>query len=213
LASVDPDLVLYGVDSYNKVVRWRLSAGGHDSDPDHPFSAAPGTGAFPQSAFYRSDGLHGGAAPRVRSVSAWRWAPDRGNVLRMVLRGAFFPRWASAWRSAFPPRSAPAKLMTQQLFSVRPWDPVHGWPRPTLAFSGSPPCLASALPAWRAAGSRNPWSRCATNEEWDDLFWILLRKIDPFFRVRPAGWVVSLPLPANPRDAKSEDGARVPLTQ
>ena len=42
------------------------------------------------------------------------------------------------------------KLMTQQLFSVRPWDPVM-LASATLAL-GLAALLASALPAWRAAG-------------------------------------------------------------
>ena len=40
--------------------------------------------------------------------------------------------------------------MTQQLFSVRPWDPVM-LASDTLAL-GLAALLSSALPAWRAAG-------------------------------------------------------------
>ena len=46
--------------------------------------------------------------------------------------------------------STSGKLMTQQLFSVRPWDPVM-LASATLAL-GLAALLASALPAWRAAG-------------------------------------------------------------
>jgi hypothetical protein len=42
------------------------------------------------------------------------------------------------------------KLMTQQLFSVRPWDPVM-LASATLAL-GLAALLSSALPTWRAAG-------------------------------------------------------------
>jgi len=50
------------------------------------------------------------------------------------------------------PESIPNRfqLMTQQLFSVRPWDPVM-LASATFAL-GLAALLASALPAWRAAG-------------------------------------------------------------
>jgi putative ABC transport system permease protein len=68
---------------------------------------------------------------------------DRGRVLRMVLRGAFS-------QVAIGLAIGAGKLMTQQLFSVRPWDPVM-LASATLAL-GLAALLASALPAWRAAG-------------------------------------------------------------
>ena len=48
---------------------------------------------------------------------------DRGNVLRMVLRGAF-SQVAVGLAIGIPAAIGAGKLMTQQLFSVRPWDPV-----------------------------------------------------------------------------------------
>jgi hypothetical protein len=52
-------------------------------------------------------------------------------------------------------------LMTQQLFSVRPWDPVM-LASATLALGLAAlllrRCLHGVLRAW------NPWWRCATNE-------------------------------------------------
>jgi ABC-type antimicrobial peptide transport system permease subunit len=68
---------------------------------------------------------------------------DRGNVLRIVLRGAFS-------QVAIGLAIGAGKLMTQQLFSVRPWDPVM--PASATLALGLAALLASALPAWRAAG-------------------------------------------------------------
>ena len=72
-----------------------------------------------------------------------------GRVLRMVLRGAF-SQVAIGLAIGIPAAIGAGKLMTQQLFSVRPWDPVM-LASATLAF-GLAALLASALPAWRAAG-------------------------------------------------------------
>jgi putative ABC transport system permease protein len=47
----------------------------------------------------------------------------RGRVLRMVLRGAF-SQVAIGFAIDTPAAIGAGKLMTQQLFSVRPWDPV-----------------------------------------------------------------------------------------
>jgi ABC-type antimicrobial peptide transport system permease subunit len=74
---------------------------------------------------------------------------DRGRVLRMVLRGAF-SQVAIGLAIGIPAAIGAGKLMRQQLFSVRPWDPVM-LASATLAL-GLAALLASALPAWRAAG-------------------------------------------------------------
>jgi putative ABC transport system permease protein len=73
----------------------------------------------------------------------------RDRSLRMVLRGRFF-QVAIGLAISIPAAIAAGKLMTQQLFSVRPWDPVM-LASATLAL-GLAALLASALPAWRAAG-------------------------------------------------------------
>jgi putative ABC transport system permease protein len=71
------------------------------------------------------------------------------KVLRMVLRGAF-SQVAIGLAIRIPAAIGAGKLMTQQFFSVRPWDPVM-LASATLAL-GLAALLASALPAWRAAG-------------------------------------------------------------
>src|SRR5215471_13321314 len=47
---------------------------------------------------------------------------DRGRVIGMVLGGAFW-QMGSGWRWGFRRRSGP-RLMTNQLFGLKPWDPV-----------------------------------------------------------------------------------------
>jgi ABC-type lipoprotein release transport system permease subunit len=73
---------------------------------------------------------------------------DRGRVLRIVLKGAF-SQVAIGLAIGIPAVIGAGKLMKQQLFCVRPWDPVMLAPA-TLAL-GLAALLASALPAWRAA--------------------------------------------------------------
>jgi ABC-type antimicrobial peptide transport system permease subunit len=73
----------------------------------------------------------------------------RGRVLRMVLRGAF-SQVAIGFAIDTPAAIGAGKLMTQQLFSVRPWDLVM-LVSAKLAL-GLAALLVSALPAWRAAG-------------------------------------------------------------
>jgi len=55
-------------------------------------------------------------------ASAWRWAPIAEGVAHGA-KGRLFP---DGHRIAIgiPAAIGAGKLMTQQLFSVRPWDPV-----------------------------------------------------------------------------------------
>ena len=66
------------------------------------------------------------------------------------LQGEPFSQVAIGLAIGIPAAIGAGKLMTQQLFSVRPWDPVM-LASATLAL-GLAALLASALPAWRAAG-------------------------------------------------------------
>jgi putative ABC transport system permease protein len=74
---------------------------------------------------------------------------DRGMVVRMVLIGAL-TQVAVGLAIGIPAAIGAGKLMTDQLFSVKPWDPVM-LSSATFAL-GLAALLASALPAWRAAG-------------------------------------------------------------
>jgi putative ABC transport system permease protein len=74
---------------------------------------------------------------------------DRGHVIRMVLRGAFL-QIGIALAVGIPAAILAGRLMSRQLFGVRPWDPVML----TLAtlLLGLAALLASLVPASRAAG-------------------------------------------------------------
>jgi hypothetical protein len=75
--------------------------------------------------------------------------------------GPPFPKRPSDWRGILSTIGA-GKLMTQQLFSVKPWDPVMV-ASATLALRLAA-LLASALPAWRTA-ARSPWWRYGMSDQ------------------------------------------------
>jgi ABC-type antimicrobial peptide transport system permease subunit len=74
---------------------------------------------------------------------------DRGRVIKMVLRGAF-SQIGIALALGIPAAIGAGKLISNQLFGVKPWDPIM------LALAalmlGLAALLASAIPARRAAG-------------------------------------------------------------
>ena len=74
---------------------------------------------------------------------------DRAQVTRMVLRGTFL-LIGIGLAIGVPAAIGAGKLMTAQLFGVKPWDPVM------LALAvlmlGLAAVLASVIPARRAAG-------------------------------------------------------------
>ena len=74
---------------------------------------------------------------------------DRGHVVRMVLRGAF-SQVGIGLAVGIPAAIVAGRLMTRQLFGVRPWDPVM-LTMATLLL-GLAALLASLIPARRAAG-------------------------------------------------------------
>ena len=145
LAGVDPNLVLYGVDSYTKVV---------NADFQQENMIATLTTLFGALGLVLSAvGLYGLLAylvERRTSEIGVRMAlgADRGSVMGMVLGGAF---WQVGIGLAFglPAAVGAGKLMTSQLFGVEPWDPVMLM-LATLLLSLAA-LVASVLPAWRAA--------------------------------------------------------------
>jgi len=74
---------------------------------------------------------------------------DRGHVIKMVLRGAFL-QIGIGLALGIPVAIGAGKLMSNQLFGVKPWDPIM------LALAalmlGLAALLASAIPARHAAG-------------------------------------------------------------
>lgn len=74
---------------------------------------------------------------------------DRGQVLKMVLRGAF-SQIGIGLALGIPAAIGAGRLMADQLFGVRPWDPTMLALAATMI--GLAALLASAIPARRVAG-------------------------------------------------------------
>jgi putative ABC transport system permease protein len=145
LAGVDPGLVLYGVDAYSKVV---------SADFQQQRLIAILTTLFGALGLVLAAvGLFGVLAYTVErrtSEIGVRMAlgADRRRVLGMVLAGAFL-QVGIGLGIGIPAAIGAGKLMTVQLFSVQPWDPVM-LTSATLLLGGAA-LVASLVPAWRAA--------------------------------------------------------------
>ena len=146
LASVDPNLVLYGVDPYNKV----LSA-----DFQRENMIAKLTTLFGVLGLVlASVGLYGVLAytvARRTSEIGLRMAlgADHGRVIGMVLGDAFW-QVGIGLALGIPATLAAGRLMTNQLFGLDPWDPMML--TVAIVLIGFAALLASVTPAWRAAG-------------------------------------------------------------
>ena len=146
LAGVDPNLVLYGVDPYSKVV---------SADFQQQRMIATLTTLFGVLGLVLAAvGLFGVLAYMVERRTGeigvrMALGADRGRVVGMVLGGAFW-QVGVGLLLGIPVAMAAGRLMTNQLFGVAPWDPVM------LMFAvpliGLAALLASVVPAWRAAG-------------------------------------------------------------
>jgi putative ABC transport system permease protein len=146
LASVDPDLVLYSVDPYSKVV---------SADFQQEKMIATLTMLFGVLGLVLAAvGLYGVMAYTVEQRTSeigvrMALGANRGGVVRMVLRGAF-SQVGIGLALGIPATIGAGRLMTNQLFGVMPWDPG----RLTLAtlLLCVAALLASVIPASRAAG-------------------------------------------------------------
>jgi len=146
LASVDPNLVLYGVDPYGKVVS-------NDFQQQNMITTLTTLlGAL--GLVLAAIGLYGVLAYSVEqrtSEIGLRMAlgADRGSVVKMVLHAAF-SQVGIGLALGIPLAIGAGKLITDQLFGVKPWDPVM------LAIAalslGLAALIASVIPARRAAG-------------------------------------------------------------
>src|SRR5579859_71258 len=146
LASIDPNFVLYGVDPYDKVVA---------GDFQQENMIATLTSLFGiLGLILAAVGLYGVMAYTVEQRTSeigvrMAMGADRRHVMRMVLRNAF-SQIGIGLAIGIPAAIGAGKLMTNQLFGVRPWDPI------VLAIAalmlGLAALLASAIPARRAAG-------------------------------------------------------------
>ena len=146
LAGVDPNLVLYGVDPYGKV----LSADFQQENMIATLTTLFGVLGLMLAAV----GLYGVLAYNVERRTGeigvrMALGADPGRVIGMVLGGAFW-QFGAGLALGIPAAIAAGKLMTAQLFGVEPGDPIM------LALAtlllGLAALLASVIPAWRAAG-------------------------------------------------------------
>jgi predicted permease len=146
LASVDPNLVLYGVDPYTKV----LSADFQQENMIATLTTLFGVLGLMLAAI----GLYGVMAYMVEQRTneigvRMALGADRGSVVKMVLRGAF-SQVGIGLLLGIPAAIGAGKLMTGQLFGVKPWDPVMLTVATLLLALAA--LLASLIPARRAAG-------------------------------------------------------------
>jgi predicted permease len=146
LVSVDPNLVLYSVDPYSNV----LGADFQQENMIAKLTMLFGVLGLVLAAV----GLYGVMAYTVEQRTneiGLRMAlgADRGGVIRMVLRGAFL-QVGIGLALGIPLAIGAGRLMTDQLFGVKPWDPIM------LTLATLLLCLAglfaSVVPTWRAAG-------------------------------------------------------------
>jgi ABC-type antimicrobial peptide transport system permease subunit len=145
LADIDPNFVLYGVDSYSTVL-------GSDFQQENMIATL--TSLFGVLGLVLAAvGLYGVMAYLVEQRTSeigvrMALGADRGNVIRMVLEGAF-SQIGIGLAVGLPAAVLAGKLMSRQLFGVRPWDPVML----TIAIGalGFAALLASLIPARRAA--------------------------------------------------------------
>jgi predicted permease len=146
LASVDPNLVLYGVEPYSKVV-------GNDFQQENMIATL--TSLFGVlGLLLAAIGLYGVMAYMVEQRTSeigvrMALGADRGRVVKMVLRGAF-SQVGIGLALGIPAAIGAGKLMSGQLFGVKPWDPVMLTLATLLLALAA--LLASVIPARRAAG-------------------------------------------------------------
>jgi predicted permease len=146
LAAVDPNLVLYGVDPYTKV----LSADFQQENMISTLTTLFGVLGLLLAAV----GLYGVMAYMVEQRTGeigirMALGADRWRVVKMVLRRAF-SQVGIGLALGIPAAIGAGRLMKDQLFGVKPWDPVMlVFATLLLALAA---LLASVIPARRAAG-------------------------------------------------------------
>jgi predicted permease len=145
LLSVDPDFVLYWVDPYAKVV----SVDFQQENMIATLTTLFGVLGLVLAAV----GLYGVMAYMVEQRTGeigvrMALGADRGKIVKMVLRGAF-SQVGIGLAIGIPAAIGAGKLMTDQLFGVKPWDPIML----TLAtvLLALTAVSASLIPARRAA--------------------------------------------------------------
>ena len=145
LISVDPNLVLYGVDPYASVV-------GADFQQENMIATL--TTLFGVLGLVLAAiGLYGVMAYMVEQRTGeigvrMALGANRGQIVKMVLNGAF-SQVGIGLAIGIPAAIGAGKLMSDQLFGVKPWDPIM-LTSATLLLALTA-LLASVIPARRAA--------------------------------------------------------------
>jgi ABC-type antimicrobial peptide transport system permease subunit len=146
LASLDPNLVLYSVDPYEKIL---------SGDFQQERMIATLTSLFGVLGLVlASVGLYGVLAYMVEQRTGeiglrMALGADRRRVIAMVLRGGLM-QIGIGLAIGIPAAIGAGRLMTTQLYGVKPWDPVILGV--AVVMLGLAALLASAIPARRAAG-------------------------------------------------------------
>lgn len=146
LASIDPNLVLYGVDPYTKVLSGDFQ--------QHEMIATLTTLFGVLGLVLAAVGLYGVMAYMVQQRTneigvRMALGADRMRVVKMVL-GSAFSQIGIGLALGIPAAIGAGKLMTNQLFYVTPWDPIMLAVAALMLSLAA--LLASAVPARRAAG-------------------------------------------------------------
>jgi predicted permease len=146
LAGIDPNLVLYDVDPYIKVV----AADFQQENMIATLTTLFGVLGLVLAAI----GLYGVVAYTVQQRTSeigvrMALGADRMRVIRMVLRGAL-SQIGIGIGIGIPAAIGGGKLMSNQLYGVKPWDPIMLAVAVLMLTSAA--LLASAIPARRAAG-------------------------------------------------------------
>ncbi len=145
LASVDPNLVVYSVDPYSKVLAGAFKQQNMIATLTMLFGVL--------GLILVAVGLYGVMAYTVEQRTheigvRMALGADRSNVVGMVLRSAFF-QIGVGLGLGIPLAMAAGWLMTQQLYGVSPWDPYMLTIATLLLCAAA--LLASWIPAVRAA--------------------------------------------------------------
>jgi len=145
LADIEPDLVVYGVDPYSKILAGDFQQENMIATLTMLFGAL--------GLILAAVGLYGVMSYTVEQRTSeigvrMALGADRASVVRMVLRGAFF-QIGIGLGVGIPLAIVAGRLMTRQLFDVSPWDPRMLATATLLLCAAA--FLASWIPAARAA--------------------------------------------------------------
>jgi putative ABC transport system permease protein len=145
LADIDPNLVIYDIQPYSAVIHNDFAQQNMIAGLTSLFGAL--------GLVLAAVGLYGvtayGVEQRTGEIGVrMALGADRGSVVVMVLRGAFW-QVGIGLALGIPAAIVAGKLMTDQLFGVKPWDPVMLTMATGLLLVTA--LVASLIPARRAA--------------------------------------------------------------